>query len=147
MQKIDIFVFFKALEYPKSCEVYRTENSLFVLKLQLLEVGMVQISLSKSTMSSWNSCVAGTNILKDAIFLSKNAIFCVFAVFKHFIFSRLPAEFEKVTEAFELKFGPNMPRRVFYERFAAFFWKKIVNFFGQKCVKVCHFWPVSYKLA
>ena len=32
MPKIDIFVFFKALEYPKSCEVYRTKNSLFVLK-------------------------------------------------------------------------------------------------------------------
>ena len=52
MPKVDIFVFFKALEYPKSCEVYRTENSLFVLKLQLLEVGMVQVALSKSTMSS-----------------------------------------------------------------------------------------------
>ena len=57
MPKIDIFVFFKALEYPKSCEVYRTKNSLFVLKLQLLELGMVQVPLSKSTMSSWNSCV------------------------------------------------------------------------------------------
>ena len=57
MPKVDIFVFFKALEYPKSFEVYRTENSLFVLKLQLLEVGMVQVALSKSTMSSWNSCV------------------------------------------------------------------------------------------
>ena len=41
MPKIDIFVFFKALENPKSCEVYQTENSLFVLKLQLLEIGMV----------------------------------------------------------------------------------------------------------
>ena len=68
--------------------------------------------------------IAGTNILKDAIFLSKNAIFCVFAVFRHFIFSRLAAEFEKVTEAFELKFGPNMPCRVFYKSDEAFFEKK-----------------------
>ena len=52
MPKIDIFVFFKALEYPKLCEVYQTKNSLFVLKLQLLEVGMMQVALSKSTMSS-----------------------------------------------------------------------------------------------
>ena len=58
MPKVDIFVFFKALEYPKSFEVYRTENSLFFLKLKLLEVGMVQVALSKSTMSSWNSCDA-----------------------------------------------------------------------------------------
>ena len=57
MPKVNIFAFFKALGYPKSFVVYRTENSLFVLKLQLLEVGMVQVALSKSTMSSWNSCV------------------------------------------------------------------------------------------
>ena len=73
--------------------------------------------------------IAGTNILKDAIFLSKNAIFCVFAVFRHFIFSRLPAEFEKVTEAFELKFGPDIPCRVFYKRYAAFFEKIIFGHF------------------
>ena len=78
------------------------------------------------------------------LFLSKNAIFCVFVVFRHFIFSRLPPQFEKVTEAFELKFGPNMPCRVFYKRCAAFFEKKIFDHF---LAKTCHFWPFSHKLA
>ena len=78
--------------------------------------------------------IAGTNILKDAIFLSKNAIFCVFAVLRHFIFSRLPAEFEKVTEAFELKFGPEIPCSVFYKCCAAFFEKMIFGHFLAKNV-------------
>ena len=68
---------------------------------------------------------AGIKILKYAIFLSKSAIFCIFVVFRHFIFSRLPAEFEKVTGAFELKFGPDIPCRVFYKRCAVFFEKII----------------------
>ena len=78
--------------------------------------------------------IAWTKMLKYAIFLSKSAIFCVFAVFKHFIFSRLPPQFEKVTEAFELKFGPNMPCRVFYKRCATFFGKKIFDRFLAKNV-------------
>ena len=78
--------------------------------------------------------IAWTKMLKYAIFLSKSAIFCVFAVFKHFIFSRLPPQFEKVTEAFELKFGPNMPCRVFYKRYAAFFEKIIFGHFLGKNV-------------
>ena len=73
--------------------------------------------------------IAWTKMLKYAIFLLNSAIFCVFAVFKHFIFSCLPPQFEKVTEAFELKFGPNMPCRVFYKSDAAFFEEK----------KNCHF--------
>ena len=68
-------------------------------------------------------------MLQYAIFLSKSAIFCVFAVFKHFIFSRLPPQFEKVTEAFELKFGPDIPCRVFYKCCAAFFEKIIFGHF------------------
>ena len=62
-------------------------------------------------------------------FHQKVLLFCVFAVFRHFIFSRLPAEFEKVTEAFELKFGPEIPCRVFYKRCAAFFEKIIFGHF------------------
>ena len=67
-------------------------------------------------------------------FCQKVLFFCIFAVFKHFIFSRLPPQFEKVTEAFELKFGPNMPCRVFYKRCAAFFEKKNFDHFLAKNV-------------
>ena len=41
-------------------------------------------------------------------FFLKLCYFYIFAVFKHFIFWHLPAQFEKVTEAFELKFGLNV---------------------------------------
>ena len=68
-------------------------------------------------------------ISKYAVFLKKSAIFNIFAALEHFIFWHLPAQFEKVTEAFELKFGPNMPCRVFYKSDAAFFEEK----------KICHF--------
>ena len=78
--------------------------------------------------------IAWTKMLKYAIFLSKSAIFCVFAVFKHFNFSRLPPQFEKVTEAFELEFGLNMPCRMFYKRCAAFFEKKNFDHFLAKNV-------------
>ena len=71
-------------------------------------------------------------MLKYAIFLSKSAIFCIFAVFKHFIFSRLPPQFEKVTEAFELKFGPDMPCRVFYKSDAAFLENIFLTILGVK---------------
>ena len=35
MSKVNIFVFFKASQYSECCKVYRIENSVFVLKLQL----------------------------------------------------------------------------------------------------------------
>ena len=46
----------------------------------------------------------------------------------------LTAQFEKVTEAFELKFGPNMPCRVFYKSDVTFFEKKIFSHFVGKNV-------------
>ena len=69
-----------------------------------------------------------------AFFNQKSATFCFFAVFKHFIFSRLPPQFEKVTETFELKFGPNMPCKVFYKGCAAFFEKFFFDHFLAKNV-------------
>ena len=68
-------------------------------------------------------------ISKYAVFLKKSAIFNIFAALEHFIFWHLPAQFEKVTEAFELKFGPNMPW-VFYKSDAPFFEKKFGAFLG-----------------
>ena len=73
-------------------------------------------------------------ISKYAVFLKKSAIFNIFAALEHFIFWHLPAQFEKVTEAFELKFGPNMPCRVFYKSDAAFFEKKFFGHFVGKNV-------------
>ena len=80
--------------------------------------------------------MAEPKISKYAVFLKKRAIFNIFAVFKHFIFWHLPPQFEKVTEAFELKFGPDMPCKVFYKSDAAFLEKKILAIFGAK---MCRF--------
>ena len=71
-------------------------------------------------------------ISKYAVFLKKSAIFNIFAALEHFIFWHLPAQFEKVTEAFEMKFGPKMPCRVFYKSDAVFFEKKIFGHFVSK---------------
>ena len=62
---------------------------------------------------------AGTNKFKFAIL---KVLFFTFLLFLGIsFFSRLPAGFEKFTEAFELKCWPDMSFRVFYKRCVAFF--------------------------